>query len=142
MIWRYEMLSRVVFNFFSSISSVMNVKFKFYTQELWGDAPVGSTKPGWDPAWADEEDWELVQEELKDGGDPPYAPFYIPYRKPYPPIPDNNFDVSSPKSVIEELDRIEEFLTWVSYIFADGSTYVLSGLCLLWIICVIPQDIS
>ncbi|MCD7470318.1 hypothetical protein HAX54_010052 [Datura stramonium] len=26
-------------------------------------------------------------------------------------------------SVIEELDRIEEFLNWVSFIFADGSSY-------------------
>ncbi|KAK9158788.1 hypothetical protein Scep_005362 [Stephania cephalantha] len=58
-------------------------------RELWGDAPLEATKPGWDPVWADEEDWEIVQDE----------------------------------AVIEELDRIEEFLKWVSYIFPDGSTY-------------------
>ncbi|XAR60091.1 hypothetical protein NMG60_11033334 [Bertholletia excelsa] len=92
-------------------------------KELWADAPIGMTKPGWDPKWVDEEDIEVVNDEIKEGRDPPIAPFYVPYRKPYPVIPDNHHDISNPKSVIEELDRIEEFLTWVSYIFADGSTY-------------------
>ncbi|KAJ0976781.1 hypothetical protein J5N97_012255 [Dioscorea zingiberensis] len=92
-------------------------------RELWADAPLGMTKPGWDPFWADEEDWEVVREEIKEGRDPPIAPFYLPYRKYYPAIPDNHHDISNPKSVIEELDRIEEFLRWVSYIFPDGSTY-------------------
>ncbi|KAJ7947936.1 TIC 100 protein [Quillaja saponaria] len=92
-------------------------------KELWADAPLEMTKPGWDPVWADEEDWEVVNEEIKAGRKPPIAPFYLPYRKPYPAIPDNNYDVSNPKAVIEELDRIEEFLKWVSYIFPDGSTY-------------------
>lgn len=95
-------------------------------KELWGDAPLEMTKPGWDPVWADEEEWDIVNEEIKAGRDPPIAPFYVPYRKPYPVIPDNHYDISSPKSVIEELDRIEEFLTWVSYIFADGSSYVFN----------------
>ena len=90
--------------------------------ELWADAPVDMTKPGWDPVWADEEDWEVVQEERKAGRDPPIAPFYVPYRKYLPAIPDNHHDISNPKSVIEELDRIEEFLKWVSYIFPDGSS--------------------
>lgn len=93
-------------------------------RELWADAPLGMTKPGWDPFWADEEDWEVVREEIKEGRDPPIAPFYLPYRKYYPAIPDNHHDISNPKSVIEELDRIEEFLRWVSYIFPDGSTWV------------------
>ncbi|XP_042514361.1 protein TIC 100 [Macadamia integrifolia] len=92
-------------------------------KELWADAPLKMTKPGWDPVWADEEDWDVVQEEIKEGRDPPIAPFYLPYRKYYPAIPDNHFDISDPKSVIEELDRIEEFLKWVSYVFADGSSY-------------------
>ncbi|XP_034688262.1 protein TIC 100 [Vitis riparia] len=92
-------------------------------KELWADAPLEMTKPGWDPVWADEEEWEIVKEETKAGRDPPIAPFYVPYRKPYPAIPDNHYDISSPKSVIEELDRIEEFLNWVSYIFPDGSSY-------------------
>ncbi|EXB37425.1 hypothetical protein L484_003295 [Morus notabilis] len=91
--------------------------------ELWGDAPLEMTKPGWDPAWADEEDWEVVRKEVAAGRDPPIAPFYVPFRKPYPVIPDNHHDISNPKSVIEELDRIEEFLNWVSYIFPDGSSY-------------------
>lgn len=91
-------------------------------RELWGDAPIEMTKPGWDPVWADEEDWDIVREELKEGRDPPIAPFYVPYRKPFPAIPDNHFDIANPKSVIEEMDRIEEFLKWVSYIFADGSS--------------------
>lgn len=94
-------------------------------QELWADAPLEMSKPGWDPVWANEEDWDVVNEEIKAGRDPPIAPFYVPYRKPYPPIPDNHYDISNPKAVIEELDRIEEFLQWVSYIFPDGSSYVL-----------------
>ncbi|KAA0033376.1 protein TIC 100 [Cucumis melo var. makuwa] len=92
-------------------------------QELWMDAPLYSMSVGWDPLWADEEEWELVTDEVERGNDPPIAPFYIPYRQPYPLIPDDNYDVSSPKAVIEELDRIEEFLRWVSYIFPDGSSY-------------------
>ncbi|KAK6926655.1 MORN motif [Dillenia turbinata] len=92
-------------------------------KELWADAPLEMTNPGWDPDWADEEDWEVMREEVKAGSDPPIAPFYLPYRKPYPAIPDNHYDISNPKSVIEELDRIEEFLKWVSYIFPDGSSY-------------------
>ncbi|KAK6776473.1 hypothetical protein RDI58_027474 [Solanum bulbocastanum] len=92
-------------------------------KELWGDAPIEMTKPGWDPNWVDEEEDDIIAEEIKAGRDPPIAPFYVPYRKPYPVIPDNNYDISNPKSVIEEFDRIEEFLKWVSFIFADGSTY-------------------
>ncbi|XP_065865825.1 protein TIC 100 [Euphorbia lathyris] len=92
-------------------------------KELWADAPLEMTKPGWDPVWADERDWEIMKNEEKEGRDPPIAPFYLPYRPPYPVIPDDHYDISTPKAVIEELDRIEEFLTWVSYIFADGSSY-------------------
>ncbi|XP_017983535.1 PREDICTED: protein TIC 100 [Theobroma cacao] len=92
-------------------------------KEYWVDAPLEMTKPGWDPVWADEEDWEIVRDEIKAGRDPGIAPFYVPYRKPYPAIPDNHYDISNPKAVIEELDRIEEFLNWVSYIFPDGSSY-------------------
>ncbi|PPS02921.1 hypothetical protein GOBAR_AA17740 [Gossypium barbadense] len=92
-------------------------------KEYWVDAPLEMTKPGWDPVWADEEDWEIVRDEIKEGRDPGIAPFYVPYRKPYPAIPDNHYDISNPKAVIEELDRIEEFLNWVSYIFPDGSSY-------------------
>lgn len=97
-------------------------------KELWADAPLAMTKPGWDPVWADDEDWDIVRDEIKDGRDPPIAPFYVPYRKPYPVIPDNHHDISNPKAVIEELDRIEEFLQWVSYVFQDGSTYVYLAL--------------
>ncbi|KAF8009518.1 hypothetical protein BT93_J0503 [Corymbia citriodora subsp. variegata] len=92
-------------------------------RELWADAPLEATKPGWDPAWADEEDWDIVREDIKAGRQPAIAPFYLPYRKPYPAIPDNHYDISNPKAVVEELDRIEEFLRWVSYIFPDGSSY-------------------
>ncbi|RZS20247.1 hypothetical protein BHM03_00052744, partial [Ensete ventricosum] len=88
-------------------------------RELWADAPVEMTKPGWDPAWADAEDLEVVRNELDAGRDPHIAPFYVPYRKFYPAIPDNHHDISNPKAVIEELDRIEEFLIWVSYVFED-----------------------
>lgn len=95
-------------------------------KELWGDAPLEMTKPGWDPVWADEEDWEIVRDEIREGNDPPIAPFYVPYRKPYPVIPEDDHDISNPKAVIEELDRIEEFLAWVSYVFPDGSSYVFA----------------
>lgn len=93
-------------------------------RELWADAPVEMTKTGWDPAWADREDLEVVRNEFEAGHDPPIAPFYVPYRKCYPAIPDNHHDISNPKSVVEELDRIEEFLRWVSYVFEDGSSWV------------------
>ncbi|XP_026415266.1 protein TIC 100-like isoform X1 [Papaver somniferum] len=92
-------------------------------QELWGDAPLETTKPGWDPVWADDNEWDIVAKEIKKGRNPPIAPFYVPYRKYYPAIPDNHHDIANPKAVIEELDRIEEFLKWVSYIFRDGSSY-------------------
>ncbi|KAI3916619.1 hypothetical protein MKW98_026361 [Papaver atlanticum] len=92
-------------------------------QELWGDAPLETTKPGWDPVWADDNEWGIVAKEIKNGRNPPIAPFYVPYRKYYPAIPDNHHDIANPKAVIEELDRIEEFLKWVSYIFRDGSSY-------------------
>lgn len=93
-------------------------------RELWADAPTKATKPGWDPVWADEEDWDIIREEIEEGRDPPIAPFYVPYRKSYPVIPEDHHDISNPKAVIEELDRIEEFLRWVSYVFQDGSSYV------------------
>ncbi|KAK1276982.1 Delta(14)-sterol reductase [Acorus gramineus] len=92
-------------------------------REFWADAPLETEKPGWDPVAADEEDWEIVRDEMREGRDPPIAPFYIPYRKCFPAIPDNHHDIATPKGVIEELDRIEEFLKWVSFIFHDGSSY-------------------
>ncbi|KAJ0266586.1 Protein TIC 100 [Hirschfeldia incana] len=92
-------------------------------REVWADGPVEMRKPGWDPVWADEEDWEVVNEEIQEGRDPGIQPFYVPYRKPYPAIPDNHYDIDTPKAVVEELDRVEEFLQWVSYIFPDGSSY-------------------
>ncbi|XP_028776973.1 protein TIC 100, partial [Neltuma alba] len=91
--------------------------------EFWADGPLEIGGTGWDPVWADEDDWEYVREELAAGRKPPIAPFYVPFRKYNPAIPDNHFDISTPKAVIEELDRIEEFLQWVSYIFPDGSSY-------------------
>ena len=101
-------------------------------KELWADAPPELTKPGWDPVWAEKEEWDIVKEMKKAGVDPPIGPFYVPYRKPYPAIPDNHYDISTPKSVIEELDRVEEFLTWVSYIFPDGSSYVfIAAACII-----------
>jgi hypothetical protein len=71
--------------------------------------------------WADEEDWDIVRKMKEEGRDLLIAPFYLPYRRPYLAIPDNHYDISNPKAVIEELDRIEDFLTRVSYIFEDGS---------------------
>lgn len=91
-------------------------------REYWADAPPFLMKPGWDPNWVDKDELEVINEEIKEGRDPPIAPFYVPYRKHYPVIPHNHYDIRNAKSVIEELDRIEEFLTWHSFVFADGST--------------------
>lgn len=93
-------------------------------REFWADGPLEIDGTGWDPVWADEDSWEYVQDQIAAGRKPPIAPFYVPFRKYYPAIPDNHFDISNPKATIEELDRIEEFLKWVSYVFPDGSTYV------------------
>ncbi|TKY48614.1 MORN motif [Spatholobus suberectus] len=92
-------------------------------RELWADGPKEIGGTGWDPVWATEDEWRYVLDEIADGEEPPIAPFYLPYRKHYPPIPDNHYDIANPKAVIEELDRIEEFLKWVSYVFEDGDTY-------------------
>lgn len=91
-------------------------------REYWADGPLATGKPGWDPAFAEQEDVDAVKYELEAGGDAPIAPFYVPYRKPYPVIPDNHYDIRTPKAVVEELDRIEEFLQWVSFVFKDGSS--------------------
>lgn len=91
-------------------------------RELWADAPIDISGTGWDPAFVPEDEWEYVLDEIAKGRHPPIAPFYLPYRKHYPAIPLNHSDINNPEAVIEELDRIEEFLKWVSYIFEDGST--------------------
>ncbi|KAL8140377.1 hypothetical protein V2J09_006398 [Rumex salicifolius] len=110
-------------------------------KELWADGPVFDPHPGWDPVMADEEDWELMEEEMKDK-EFPLAPFYVPYRKYYPLVPDIepprpswyeekrfrlfkrwHHDIQTPKDAIHELDRIEEFLKWVSFVFPDGTSY-------------------
>ncbi|XP_076910420.1 protein TIC 100-like [Bidens hawaiensis] len=92
-------------------------------KELWADAPPFLMKPGWDPNWVDKDELEVINEGIREGREPPIAPFYVPYRKHYPVIPHNHYDIRNAKSVIEELDRIEEFLQWHSFVFADGSTY-------------------
>ncbi|KVI09289.1 MORN motif-containing protein, partial [Cynara cardunculus var. scolymus] len=92
-------------------------------KEYWADGPPLLTKPGWDPNFVEEDELNIINQEIKEGKDPPIAPFYVPYRKYYPVVPHNHFDIRNPKSVIEELDRIEEFLQWHSFVFADGSTY-------------------
>lgn len=92
-------------------------------KEYWADGPPFLTKPGWDPNWVDEDELNIINQEIKEGNDPPIAPFYVPYRRYYPVVPNNHYDIPNPKSVIEELDRIEEFLQWHSFVFADGSTY-------------------
>ncbi|KAL8477060.1 hypothetical protein ACS0TY_029394 [Phlomoides rotata] len=60
------------------------------------------TKPGWDPHDVDKEEVDVLTEEIREGRDLPIGPFYVPYRKNYPVIPTDNYDVSNPKSVIEE----------------------------------------
>ncbi|KAM7496866.1 hypothetical protein LguiA_021280 [Lonicera macranthoides] len=92
-------------------------------KEFWADAPYRMLKPGWDPYDVDTKELRVVEEEIAAGRDPPIAPFYVPFRKYYPVVPENFHDMKTPQGVIEELDRIEEFLKWVSYIFEDGSSY-------------------
>lgn len=100
-------------------------------REFWDNSANRITGTGWDPVFAEEDELDYVSEKLAKGKDAPVAPFYLPYRKPVPPVPDNNPAIKGPMDVIEELDRIEEFLKWVSYVFEDGSTYVQSLIPLL-----------
>lgn len=89
-------------------------------EDYWGDTRA----VGWDPNFVSERSWEKYEklwEEGKPG--PPGTPYYVPYRKFYPPIPDNHFDIQTPEDVVEELERTEEFLTWYSYLFKNGSSY-------------------
>ncbi|KAI5080055.1 hypothetical protein GOP47_0005534 [Adiantum capillus-veneris] len=89
-------------------------------EDYWGDTRA----VGWDPNFVSESSWERYEklwEEGKPG--PPGTPYYVPYRKFYPPIPDNHFDIQTPEDVVEELERTEEFLLWYSYLFKDGSSY-------------------
>ncbi|BBN01371.1 hypothetical protein MPTK1_2g06920 [Marchantia polymorpha subsp. ruderalis] len=89
--------------------------------EEWADAWPGDDKAGFDPELVDDE--EEVLKQWKEGGGPPRRPYYVPYRKHYPLIPEDHPDIQTPQDVVEELERYEEFLTWASYIFEDGSTY-------------------
>jgi len=101
-------------------------------RELWDYGNNTITGTGWDPAFATPDEWEYVQWKHYKGQDVPIAPFYLPYRKPIPPIPTNLPTIKGPRDVIEELDRIEEFLKWVSYVFEDGSTYVIEILLFIF----------
>ncbi|GAU35022.1 hypothetical protein TSUD_103450 [Trifolium subterraneum] len=92
-------------------------------RELWDDGNNSITGAGWDPDGADEEEWDYVLDMVDNGKPVPIAPFYVPYRKNIPPIPDNHSAIKSPMDLIEELDRIEEFLKWVSYVFEDGTVW-------------------
>eukprot|EP00250_Pteridium_aquilinum_P015613 c22673_g4_i2 orf=824-3472(-) len=89
-------------------------------EDCWGDTRA----VGWDPNMISEpskEKYEQLWAEGKPG--PPGTPYYVPYRKHYPPIPDNHFDIQTPEDVVEELERVEEFLVWYSYLFKNGSSY-------------------
>ena len=97
-------------------------------EEEWADPTPADDTVGRDPELA-EDDEELIAKLEKDGRAPPQRPYYVPYRKWYPPIPEDHPDIDSPESVVEELERMEEFLVWASYIFEDGSSYA-SGLLL------------
>lgn len=101
-------------------------------RELWDNGNNTITGTGWDPALATPEEWDYVKWKHYKGQDVPIAPFYLPYRKPIPPVPTNHSAIKGPKGVIEELDRIEEFLKWVSYVFEDGSTYVIKILLFIF----------
>lgn len=89
-------------------------------EDYWGDTRA----VGWDPNMVSEASWEKYEKLWNEGKPgPPGTPYYVPYRKFYPPIPDNHFDIQTPEDVIEELERTEEFLLWYSYLFKNGSSY-------------------
>ncbi|CAK9250915.1 unnamed protein product [Sphagnum jensenii] len=90
--------------------------------EEWADPTPADDTVGRDPETA-EDDEELIAKLKKDGRAPPRRPYYVPYRKWYPPIPEDHPDIDSPETVVEELERMEEFLVWASYVFEDGSSY-------------------
>lgn len=93
-------------------------------QEIWADAPEELDDDiGWDPDTIDADDWELIQTLREEGEKVVTEPFYVPYRKYYPPVYENHFDINNPRSVVEELERLEEFFKWASFVFEDGSTY-------------------
>lgn len=48
---------------------------------------------------------------------------YVPFRRPLPPIPDDDDAIIGAEGVLRELEMEEEFLDWDSYVFQDGSTY-------------------
>ncbi|KAL2644497.1 hypothetical protein R1flu_012084 [Riccia fluitans] len=89
--------------------------------EEWADAWPGDDKVGFDPELVEDE--EEVIKQWKEGRGPPQRPYYVPYRKHYPLIPEDHPDIQTPQDVVEELERYEEFFSWASYIFEDGSTY-------------------
>eukprot|EP00850_Spirogloea_muscicola_P023413 SM000354S13408 [mRNA] locus=s354:28525:33934:- [translate_table: standard] len=98
--------------------------------EDWIDAPDNDPAPGADPV-LDELDLEVGDrearkeafDELVRKGEKPPSDVYVPYRHPYPAVPEDDVDIVGPEGVIEELERAEEFLDWASYVFADGSQY-------------------
>lgn len=90
-------------------------------EEEWADPTPADDTVGRDPELA-EDDEELIAKLEKDGRAPPQRPYYVPYRKWYPSIPEDHPDIDSPEAVVEELERMEEFLVWASYIFEDGSS--------------------
>ncbi|CAM6083834.1 unnamed protein product [Calypogeia fissa] len=90
-------------------------------REEWAEAWGGDEKTGFDPDLVD--DWDEIEKQWQQGEGPPLRPWYVPYRKHYPLIPEDHPDIQTPQDVVEELDRYEEFLTWASYIFKDGSSY-------------------
>lgn len=93
-------------------------------QEIWADAhPELIDDIGWDPDVVSWSDWDQIQDLREKGEKVTTEPFYVPYRKYYPPILKNHIDINSPMSVVEELERLEEFIKWASYVFKDGSTY-------------------
>ncbi|CAK8535338.1 unnamed protein product [Lathyrus sativus] len=92
-------------------------------REVWDNGNNVISGTGWDPNSVAPDEWVYVETQLANGRDVPVAPFYLPYRKHLPQVPPKNVNIKSPMDFIEELDRIEEFLKWVSYIFEDGTTY-------------------
>ncbi|MCO5609935.1 hypothetical protein L7F22_064170 [Adiantum nelumboides] len=89
-------------------------------EDYWGDTRA----VGWDPNFVSPRSWEKYKKLWEEGKPcPPGTPYYVPYRKFYPPIPDNHFDIQTPEEVVEELERTEEFLLWYSYLFKNGSSY-------------------
>lgn len=88
-------------------------------EEEWVDFILVDDMVGWDLELV-EDDEEFIVKFEKDGRVFFWRLYYVFYRKVYFLIFEDYFDIDSFEVVVEELECMEEFFVWVSYIFEDG----------------------